>query len=412
MNKIQITENEKLHLDPESIEILKKSLTNFSDLPISIENNSLSFPDYTVGVIKLGDNIIEINSRNECMTMQRIFEMYAFVNSEKSLHGIIEGYDFSKSGIDDVLFTLYINICRSLVKEGLTGHFNKEVVFSKILYGEIDFTSYNPHFISLKGIPNQRVDYNLNTSSNRILKAALLKILKIEPRIQEQIIIRDILVNFENVETVHYTPTILEIDKREALSIFSTNRFYNLAINMAIEILMNIKATYRNGRLESKIFLVNSNDIFEKYIRKVLKQSLKNDVRKWEKPKEFAKITFEEVSLSKSYSPDILIDYNEFAFTARAIFDVKNKKFNPDIKNADIVNSSDIYQLLFYTQTLKSVVGCLIYPSNISSEPIKINISSPGNPSLFLIGVNMNLTFKERHIELIDLVTKKILICT
>lgn len=410
MNKIVIKENEVLQLDSESIEILR-NLKFFEELPIKITENTISFPEYTVGVIKLGDTVIEIHSRNEHLSIQRIFEMHAFVNSDKSLYKTIEGYNFNLHGVEDILYTLFINLCLSLTKEGVTGTFEEKKIVSKILYGEIDFSKYNPYLIS-NGIPNKKTEYNLNSSSNRLIKSALTKIYQLEPRKEYKKVITDLLTNFDNVPLVKYTKSTLEVEKRNSDTVFTSNRFYKPTLKIAIDILSNLKATYKDGLLESEIFLVNSNDIFEKYVRKILKMTLNNDVRKWDTPKEFAQISKEHLSVSKCFTPDILIDYNANEKTARAVFDVKNKFYNPANLNADIVSSSDIYQLLFYTQTLKSSVGCLIYPTNQSSLPIRIDISAPKNPILFLVGINMNLDAKERHFELINLIRKDILIYT
>ena len=96
----------------------------------------------------------------------------------------------------------------------------------------------------------------------------------------------------------------------------------------------------------------------------------------------------------KSYSPDIIIDFNNGA--ARAVFDAKNKNFNPLGSTAsDLVSVADIYQLVFYSNQLNASVCGLIYPSNGDFSPIELQLKGI-DKKFFLISIDMSSDFNIR----------------
>ena len=113
----------------------------------------------------------------------------------------------------------------------------------------------------------------------------------------------------------------------------------------------------------------------------------------------------------KSFSPDILFDYDPNTGKALAVLDAKNKEFEPSTKQNlnDVVSSSDLYQLIFYCNQLKTKLGGLIYPSSTSNDPIRLTIDSADNLTIYLFSVNMKQDMKTRHKTLSNDVTKFIL---
>ena len=133
---------------------------------------------------------------------------------------------------------------------------------------------------------------------------------------------------------------------------------------------------------------------------------LDDNVSKWKKPKKFAKLKNNNIKSSKSYSPDILLNYCEKQKRCDVVLDVKNKTFFTDIsKSSNIVSSSDMYQIIFYCNQLRARVGCLIYPTSETIQPISIDIDNQ-DLKIYLLSVNMSLTSKERQKALLDNIKK------
>jgi 5-methylcytosine-specific restriction endonuclease McrBC regulatory subunit McrC len=125
-----------------------------------------------------------------------------------------------------------------------------------------------------------------------------------------------------------------------------------------------------------------------------LERELDHKINKWDKPKKFAEINWNQQSGQKGFSPDIIVDFIDGK--ARAVFDVKNKYFSPTkTKPSELTSVADIYQLLFYSNQLNTEICGLIYPSDDFYEPIPLNILGI-DINFFLISINMNADFEKR----------------
>ncbi|MET3684450.1 5-methylcytosine-specific restriction endonuclease McrBC regulatory subunit McrC [Alkalibacillus flavidus] len=414
MSKIIINENSDVPLEKKYISIAEEILRDNEDLPIKINNNTLSFKDYTVGVLRLDDLLIEIKSRNNAITMKSIFEMYSFVSSEYNEFQMeTTGYDIDSTFELSSISSYFYKICYALLSQGLTGVFKKVEKYSDIVKGSIVFESYNKYEVPYKGVNIIDENYTLNSLQNQIIKAALKKLIEYEQKEEVIIKLNTLLREFDYVDDREFTYQELDEIKLRLDSFYSANDYYPIVLDSSVKILMDLKASYSNGSVEWYSFLVNSNDIFEKYVRKLLDKGLNESVTKWNEPKVFTSIKGNDQYGIKSYTPDILIDYDEYKDISRAVIDVKNKEFNPSTGNvADLVSSNDLYQILFYCRQLKSNIGIIIYPVNNNYEPYVIEINDEGNPQIFLLSINMKDKFENRYIKLVKEVKDQILINT
>lgn len=404
MKKVTIKENSSLTLEDEYIPIIEGIIAENPELPIMINKSILSFNDYTVGIIKIADLIIEIKSRNEAISMNSIFEMYSFINSNNTdfpIHTI--GFDLENSFELTSITNYFYKLCYTLLSEGLTGTFIKEKQYSNIIKGSIVFEEYVRQEVPYKGISIISEEYTINSITNQIIKAALRRLKESEQ--SEDLIqkLNTLLREFDFVDDREFNYYELEEMQSKYKTFYSPNRYYPMVLETSIKILKDLKTSYSNGSLEWYSFLVNSNDTFEKYVRKLLSVGLAEDVTKWKEPKIFASIKGNNDSGHKSYSPDILIDYHETYGVSRTVIDVKNKLFNPIRQNvSELVSSGDLYQTIFYCRKLKTNVGGIIYPTNDDYPPYKIEISDEGDPLVFLISINMTDSFENRFNKLIN----------
>src|SRR5699024_9033498 len=108
-------------------------------------------------------------------------------------------------------------------------------------------------------------------------------------------------------------------------------------------------------------FLLNFDDLFEKFVIKVLFDIESNNLfSTWETKQLLS--SKHNLNNRLFYQPDILFDYNQsnpnkqFKSTAYSVIDVKNKAYG-------IFKSADIYQVLTYAKALSSEKAILVYPS-------------------------------------------------
>ena len=283
----------------------------------------------------------------------------------------------------------------------MTGQYNYISEKSMSLNGEIVFDSYIPQLLPFDGIETKSIFYSNNSVSNQIIKSALLKLILIEnssvnPEKYQ------ILREFDFVDDNVFS--LIEVDECR-LNFFSPNPYYAIALELSKKILFNFKLEYKDGNIEWLAFLENSNTIFEKYILKILQINISShNFEKWDKPKTFAKLKTQFKVGEKSYSPDILINFNKRKSCASAILDVKNKKFEPSKTSniSNLVSTSDIYQLMFYCKQLNTNVGGLIYPSSTTNKPVELEVETEGSLKIFLISINIHDNIEDRHRKLVD----------
>jgi 5-methylcytosine-specific restriction enzyme subunit McrC len=395
-----VSENTVVKIDPSYVEKLRLILmTNY--LPLKIEGETIIFEDYTIGEFRIDDLTIYIEPRNKAFTLNKFFQILQFI--ENPLNNEIEGFGFDETQSlfkHDDLSKSFCFTFQKLLQFGLTGNYQEKIVQDKIVHGEIVFENFFAPLIPYDGISTSTVEYNLNTRANQILKAAVSKLIQLE----EDCINPEKFQILRDLENVDDQVFIKEAVEKEIRSFNSSNPFYSIALDYAFKILFNLKLEFKNGELEWLAFLENSNDIFEKYVLKILEIFLPEKVEKWKKPQKFAILKSNEQKGEKSYSPDIIIGFNKKTNSSRAVLDVKNKSFEPVSKTSlsELVSSSDLYQLLFYSRQLKTNLGGLIYPSTTNNEPIQIVLDTEEEAIIYLFSINMSENITVRHNKLIS----------
>lgn len=398
MEKHVIAENGEISINSEDIEIAKELLGETGDSYFSIDGNKLIFKPYIVGEVRIGNSYILINPRHKAYGISHIFEMATFIDGGSLNPSLAaHNYEFSDYGVD-AIYMDFIGVVGKLVNYGLTGEFQTQHSFSHSVYGDLDLQRYVKQSIPITGIPNEYQSYEIDTIQNKLIKAAISKILaQVGDEYRKDLL--HALEFFKNVGEVVINESLLD---KKLFEYHGSNPHYDLALEYAYAILKNLKIKYNQGTIEYYSFLYNSNNLFEAYILKILKSESSFIANKWTSAKEFASIkTYIEDSV-KSFSPDILINYDEYLKSALAVFDVKNKFYNPDTKQlSDSVSNGDIYQLLFYFARLKTSTGGLIYPAKKRYEPIKM-ILNDYKQEVFFVSINMSDCLKDRHETLIS----------
>lgn len=399
MKNFVIKENTELCIDDETAALVVRMLIEEPELPLSLEGNTLYFSDYTVGSLTIGDCNIEIRPRNPAFNLETIFEMmlYESINNFDENNTSSNFGDNRDFGFSTITSQFFIE-CSKLVNFGLTGGFVSSIKTGKEINGVLVMETYHKSYLPLHGIDYLQDSYTRNIEANQIIKSALAKILQYERRNVIRARYQYLLSFFYSVD--YFTGNIQLLDEFTN-KFFSANPHYPLTLEFAIKILKDMKLKFNNGQVSWYAFLHNSNHIYEKYIRKVLAKGLNSYVTKWDSPQKIAVLNDGKRKGFKSYIPDILIDYNPNTNTAKAVLDAKNKNF--DIKGNDIseiLHSSDLYQLTFYCDKLKTNLGGLIYPASKDYNPITVMIDGNQDFRFILFGINMKDKLRQRHRKL------------
>lgn len=399
MKILEIFENESISLEDEDIKNLLQIKSQSPNLPFFVAENKFVTEAYTIGEIQLRNKLIRIKPRHKVLSLNHYFEMLLYI--DKLNYNSIKSISYSNDtsfGVNGLIDN-FIDICFDLLSFGLTGLFSSKEIKSFKPKGKIIFSEYKKALIPVEGVPTLVDDYKINNYANQIIKTAILKVKNYNGLSEsKQFRISQILNHFDNIEVYQKDYNNL---KSDILTFYSTNPYYPISLEYALKILKDFKLGYSSdGGVQWNAFLENSNETFEKYVRKILERELQQRVSKWDKPKKFAEINWNEKSGQKAFSPDIIIDF--INGKARAVFDVKNKHFSPtETTPSELTSVSDIYQLLFYSNQLNTDICGLIYPSDDFYEPIILDIMGI-DTNFFLISINMKADFETRKDKFLD----------
>lgn len=406
LKELIINENQSLSLNEELYSELHKAKLSDQTLPYKIQNNSIIFDDYIVGSIQIGDLIIKIQPRNPAFNLNSFFEMIVYTDFSFLKEDDITGFGFSKDFGVEILIKKFIHQTKMLCKFGLTGNYEHEYVYDDIIYGDINFNSYKKQIIPFYGVESLKSQYTLNVIQNMIIKSALLKCLK---NIVDITLRTEIILLLKNFSEIKEYDGLIKQDIENIKNFFSSNKFYPLCIEISLTILQDLKIKYLDSNLIFKSFLFNSNDIFEKYVRTILKRNLNLNVSKLNDNSVTITSTnkllhSDNEKLEKYLTPDILLNYDENSNRAAAILDVKNKKFNPssDGNYSDLISSSDLYQMIVYCLSFKTDIAALIYPSEKDFKPISFFTDINETLNIYLFSINMKENLSIRHKKIVS----------
>lgn len=411
--EIIINENQSIRLTDDLYAKFNEAKLSDDTLPYKLKDNNIYFDNYIVGSVQVGELVVKIKPRNPAFDLNSFFEMIIYTDFSFLKEDDISGFGFSKDFGVEVLIKKFINQTKKLCGFGLTGDYAHKYVNDKIVYGSVNFDTYKKKIVSFYGVESLKSQYTLNIIQNMIIKKALIKCLKNTEDISSRTKIILILNNFSEVD--EYIGK-LDHDIKNIKFFYSSNKFYPLCIEIALTILQDLKIKYLDSDLVFKSFLFNSNDIFEKYIRAILKRNLDQSISKI--TDNSIKITSinrylhkNNEELTKFLSPDILLNYNQVNNTASAIFDVKNKEFNPSNngKYSDLVSSSDLYQIIIYCLLFKTDIAALIYPADKNINPISFFTEINDTINIYLLSINMRDNLHNRHKKIISEIKKYII---
>ena len=190
-------------------------------------------------------------------------------------------------------------------------------------------------------------EFSANTPLNRVLKAAVVRLLTLSKSSANIRKLGELLSRFD---TVGESAAPL----RERVALDRTNQRYHQLHSLAKLILARDWQNTTTGRSEGFSLLFPMNDLFEEYIGRCLKVALHHRSVKLQDTAHYA---IEAPSRRFQLRPDIVVDDAD----GKIIIDTKWKQLRPDKSNLG-VEQADIYQLLAYARAYRAQRVILLYP--------------------------------------------------
>lgn len=255
----------------------------------------------------------------------------------------------------EIFINMYLQEVRQLIKRGIKLDYVIKEDNQKFLKGKL-LTSYH---IKKNLVHKERFyvafdEFHLNRPENRLIKAALLRLLRVTMNSKNIKDIKQLLGSFEMVEpSVNYTKDFSRV------KIDRTTKEYTMLIQWTKVFLMNKSFTTFSGDNLSKSLLFPMEKVFESYITFYIKKIFGNDG--WDvSSQDKSYYLFNEPRRRFALRPDIVCKKdNRFI-----IMDTKWKNLlNDEGKNYGILQS-DMYQMYAYSKKYQTSEIWLLYPLN------------------------------------------------
>jgi len=197
-------------------------------------------------------------------------------------------------------------------------------------------------------------EYTADIIENRYLKSAVRRLLRV-PRVSG-IARRGLLqqlARFEEVAGVSVEP-----DATDRMHFTRINQHYRPSLRLARIVLENLTLTDREGSAPSTSFMIDMNDLFQRFLADRLRRALHGTLRVVEEP-----TTYLDVEQQVRMYPDLVFSRN-----GRTVY-VGDAKYK--LSDSGLARNADYYQLLAYTTALGLPAGILVYCQADGEEPAR-----------------------------------------
>jgi len=261
----------------------------------------------------------------------------------------------SKMPMFEVYISLFLREVSKVVKRGLKSDYSTKEENVRFYKGKMNFARQ----LTINHIHKERFyvafdEYSIDCPENRILKKALIKVMKIalDPRNRHEA--RRLLHHFDGVSESHTLEQEFEsvIENRK-------NGYYTNCLEWSRLLLNDFNISNMVGHKRTQSLLFSMNQLFENYVGRLIERHTEEG---WEVSlKKPAKYLFDSGSFR--LVPDIVMNYrcpvDKVAKTR--IIDMKWKVLSPKVNNFGI-SQSDMYQMFAYAKKYASEQVIVIYP--------------------------------------------------
>lgn len=213
------------------------------------------------------------------------------------------------------------------------------------LRGRMDVAGQFKRAGVLTPIASKYDDFTEDIIENRVLRAAIrlaLRVPRVDPT-ERQLLMRQ-LVSLETVEDVPVRASTVD-----TIQFTRLNQHYAPALGLARLVLANLALTDARGSVSASSFMINMNDLFQRFVTERLRRALRSRLDVIDEP-----TVHLGLGRQVSMEPDLV--FREPGGAERLVGDVKCK-----LAAGGRGRSSDYYQLLAYTTAMDLPQGMLIY---------------------------------------------------
>jgi 5-methylcytosine-specific restriction enzyme subunit McrC len=212
------------------------------------------------------------------------------------------------------------------------------------LRGRIDFAAQLSQPAVAVPVACRFDDFTADVVENRILKAAIRRLLRVlgVPTGARRLLLRE-LARFEEVADTYVAP-----DAIDRVVVTRLNRHYMPALRLATLVLRNTALLDRAGAADASAFLVDMNDLFQRFLTDGLRRALRGRLAVDAEPSRW---------LDRAH---VVAMYPDLVFRAgnQAVY-VADAKYK--LTGTGRARNPDYYQLLAYTTAMNLPEGVLVY---------------------------------------------------
>lgn len=271
--------------------------------------------------------------------------------------------------LKELFITLYLHYVKSALEHGPFYRYVDKTEDVSTIMGQIDFRDY-----ICRKVPNGQhhkflcsfSEFEFDNTVNRIIKYTCRCLRNATNSIENQKIIRWILIRLNEVSDVRCSPSDCD-----GIRLSKLHRQYAVLVSMSKMFLLNQTTAYTIDNQESFCFLFPTELLFEGFIGGYIKEVLHDQAKVRFQASELtlvSDVVYDGQSLGKAFTMrhDILVEHKDHGLF---ILDTKYKHMsrfegNDDVKKSvtNEVSQDDLYQVIEYAAHRDIDTAYLLYP--------------------------------------------------
>ena len=310
-------------------------------------------PESTVGVLEIGDLSVSIQPK---LPVSRVLYLASYAIGQIDFRE--ELFDYTdEPTLVEALVPAFAAAARRAFSRGLLHGYRTEEDSLQTVRGRIRIDDQIRRRFGIPVPLEVRYDdFTVDVLPNRLVKAAVLRLLGLRIHTPSRVKLADVLSNLEDVRLVEFSSGALPDVRFDRL-----NEHYREVVELSRLILRHTTIETRRGSVRATGFLVDMNVVFQEFVTRALRRELGLSERTFPSDKRIPKIWLDEGD-SVRLKPDLTWwDGHECTFVG----DAKYKKVKDDR-----VPNADLYQLLAYATALNLPGRLLIYAKGEDAEVV------------------------------------------
>jgi 5-methylcytosine-specific restriction enzyme subunit McrC len=361
-----------------------ESLSKYLDFTFVNSNEYIITARSYIGVIKLRRDFIlhilpKIELNNLFMMLNYVYDIPIIIDEEVSLQ--------ESNQLIKFLIRIFIDKVQDLIKKNyrksyVTIQENRMTAKGRVLIYE----NFKANRFHLEKIFCEFDDYTDDILINRVIKYTIYILFNLDDG-EFSRKLRYIFSLFKNV-----TLKNISVEDVDSIRYSRLNEVYKPVHLLCRLFIQNIFVSHKVGEQRMFSFLLDMNQLFEKFVRGIFNKFSMYRILSYPRQK-----YLDETDLVKII-PDIRFSKGSQVYLVTDCKYKKMKKLEDDSNNAQIINS-DIYQMLAYMVGYQQDKGLLIYPKGEVEEDTQIKVLVDGvSKQIFIKPIDLN-TIDESYLQ-------------